>query len=555
MNKLKNASSSNLSNDKYGYDLVIATTQNSINSTAKHYLSKLEKKSVSVGRFKVTYFENDKENSKLVTYEELKKQFTDGHELFNIPNGDKSSEIFNILEKNNVDEISGFTAKLGLPKKNWNKKKDNIIELLDYKQVKYKLTCYEFNILSYKTTRHGFEWGNVAQGDSKHKKPWIFVVKVPLKDIAHKEGHLPDPVKNQTSTLTPGTFSVQKLILDLDKCFLHESPTIEGLDKESDEYTFLMEHFINGYIEGLKKNGGAILDYKINHFKKPEKSSLFITDINMNSKLNEADSGISTLCYLGTTDGKKPKSLSDFDWYWVDDKTTKGVMAVNRLQFAKILAKEILPVVQDCCFSVGAKVKNHHTSGADYTISATWPHSPDSIEYLSTGNTIVKMCWSSEADAKDDGWVSENRLKIECNFDVHIKFEGKQITVVRHLKFFIKLDNSDKKKGYPVDTTITDVYDLSINGEGMIILQKHSSNKDEQGKPLPSHWWSGLNNVTDSFSKWIKNLADSELHNINLDSLGNFYFPGGNVFAFKNPRFSDHQDLLAEISYSNPIVD
>jgi hypothetical protein len=47
-------------------------------------------------------------------------------------------------------------------------------------------------------------------------------------------------------------------------------------------------------------------------------------------------------------------------------------------------------------------------------------------------------------------------------------------------------------------------------------------------------------------------VVSTSFHSIPAATIKSFVFPGGRVFAFKDVRFSSHQDLVAEITYVTP---
>jgi len=74
------ASQSNLSAAQYGYDFVVATTQGSINSTMKWFLSDLTEPVVTV-----CYLDGES-GAEVIAYDELLK-LTNGYDPFEVPAG------------------------------------------------------------------------------------------------------------------------------------------------------------------------------------------------------------------------------------------------------------------------------------------------------------------------------------------------------------------------------------------------------------------------------------------------------------------------------------
>jgi hypothetical protein len=89
-------------------------------------------------------------------------------------------------------------------------------------------------------------------------------------------------------------------------------------------------------------------------------------------------------------------------------------------------------------------------------------------------------------------------------------------------------------------------------------LTAHLSSKYDHNPDTPridgfrDFWVGGLNSVIDGISQAVAPLASQNLRDIPLSVIQDYVFPGGKTFAFKSVGFSDHQDLVSHITYTEP---
>jgi hypothetical protein len=50
----------------------------------------------------------------------------------------------------------------------------------------------------------------------------------------------------------------------------------------------------------------------------------------------------------------------------------------------------------------------------------------------------------------------------------------------------------------------------------------------------------------------VKQLSQGDLHELPISELQSLVFPGAKIFTYKEPFFSDHQDLVCKITYVDP---
>jgi len=177
------ASQSFLSSPDYGYDYVVAVTQDSINATATAFLT-TRQPVVSA-----CYVADDNGDPKYIDYETLKKN-AKGTDPFKIT--EKTPDRETLVQ--NLDDAGfmfGFQAAMGLPAGFDARTLPDIITLgpTAADRVIYRLLCKSFllvelNQISHKkpvfrTVAQPKGPDDVPKGDPKGE-PWIFTYKVPL---------------------------------------------------------------------------------------------------------------------------------------------------------------------------------------------------------------------------------------------------------------------------------------------------------------------------------------------------------------------------------------
>jgi hypothetical protein len=110
--------------------------------------------------------------------------------------------------------------------------------------------------------------------------------------------------------------------------------------------------------------------------------------------------------------------------------------------------------------------------------------------------------------------------------------------------------------GNVADKTITDTYTLSVDQSGNLQAPPpHSDTQDNSQNvdvSLFANVFMNINNLIDAIKEKASSVVSTSFHSIPAATIKSFVFPGGRVFAFKDVRFSSHQDLVAEITYVTP---
>jgi hypothetical protein len=168
------ASQSNLSDPHYGYDLVVAVTQASVNTTLKELLLGLESPEVTI-----CYIYDDNNNLVPIDYQTLLVN-AQGSDPFKVANGSNPSTDKDLINLTNANYAGGVRAQIGLP----DVPLANLPPIATLGSgtsapVLFNLLCAEFQVTGFQYGPRGSAtWTNTSQPSGG--TPWYFSSNVYL---------------------------------------------------------------------------------------------------------------------------------------------------------------------------------------------------------------------------------------------------------------------------------------------------------------------------------------------------------------------------------------
>lgn len=556
------ATQSNLSNAHFGYDFVVATTQESINATMKEYLYDSEFPVVKM------YWNQDAMGNPVpVSYEDLMTQ-TNNTDPLMVPSWTAGEPMTpDIQNINNSNFYFAFEAQIGIPDDLDPSNIPNIIELPDAGQtVTFTLISREFTVVSCTFGRQGLtSFESVSQLPDS---PWLFKSKVDLTTIIDNN-NLPPDVQAQLDNFSSTAFSVQQLFFDLDNAALESVPEISGVEPGTPAYSLLEQVFIGAYFTAIQEAGQPVLNYSIIQ-KEPtgETSTLYLTNMELETSPyippsgQPTDSDLNTLNYLCATSGHTLPPASAFNWNWVEQSekaSFDGVTSINRSTFAEYLKAQLKEYVSSNCFKPSVNVS---FTDDDTQIKYEWSVDPDQTPTTTkpaTGSEVLSYSYSSsDSDDADLLGVTMGAMTLSTTFSATVTLSGNTIVVKQHLVIHTKVTaNLDSESWDPFDKTITDTYTLAVDDNGNLTTSKPTTHESDNSDPTPSENWfveafTDLNQLMDDVADWTQGFFATAFHSIPVNVAQKFVFPGGNTFAFKDVVFSQYQDLVAHITYIQP---
>jgi hypothetical protein len=580
---------SNLSDPHYGYDLVVAVTQASVNATMKQLLA-----GVSSPEVTVCYVYDEKNDLVPIDFRTLVAD-AKGSDPFKVHAGADPATDKDLINLSNVNFAGAVRARLGLPNVSLGKIPP-VVTLGEGASapVLFNLLCSEFTIAGFQYgPRAKVTWINqsLPSGD---QSPWYFSANVNLNSapVTPQEA-LPSAVKNRANQLkqTANAFTIQKLFLDLDTAILKSSPTIVGIDPGWQIWNLITAIFLKAYFAQLREKGDPVLSYSF-FVKAPKPATLDLGAISRECvpllqngqrirNPSPAQRDAATLVYCGSIATTAPVPVP-FTWNWVElgEVTAfSGVEAVRRDVFLKFFLELLNRDVAPLCINPNVEMGGGGLEvWAKYTIAQS--SSPARFQPVSAiqppgaggFTTLAKVDYSHPSHGSfslpldfmdEDGdfnyslsgtvSVSGNQIKVQVRATVYMYY-GHGETAFAHYTDLPGANYYDKVR--------TVIYTLGVNQNGELQVVPASSLEDNsapwnlhlKGIATDKGLTSGLRaaqahlaaHMDTVFSNYVAKLTDE------INGYHGWVFPGNDAFVFKNVAFSVGQDLVAQLTYLQP---
>ena len=564
---MTSSNASNLSSPKYGYDFVVATTQASINSTMKDFLSTRTEPTVTV-----CYIADPTGKPVRIDYTELKKR-ANNSDPFNVPNGTDVSVNADLRNLYGARFMMGFRARLGLPRATKPVLPDIVVLGSDTSGVQFNMLCSEFTVVQLEPGNGwaGPSWTNISQSPNE---PWVFTSKVDLR-LSTVDGSaysgLPPDVQKQIQNLGSQAFSVQQLLFDFTNASLMTVPQISGVTVGTSVYVMLQQYFVGAYFVQMQKESQPLLGCSI-VMKDAPVSTLRLTSFNfgVNAYVNSTGQEIpkptpeqkqlATLNYLCAANNHSLPPPVKFSWNWVDASQVTdhdGIISINRNTFANYFQSQLMDPARKCCIlpSVRVYLTDPFNSTVNYSWSLAAGQEPK-VNSPATGKTVLALSYDS-GERRDTAGAGGDmgEMMLRNTYNITVDFSGTTIVVTQHLVcyMYVRVFQTGGS-GNLVDKTITDTYDISINASGQLGTTQKSVPKDSSYSPSVDgalNFFTNFNDISNSVRDKIREFTASRLQDMPISAVQNYVFPGGKTFLYKNVGFSDYQDLVAMISYKD----
>jgi len=600
-------SQSNLSNPAYGYDLVVASTQKSINLAMKEFLD-----GITAPEVIVCYVYDNSNNLVPISYDDLKRN-ANGADPFTVHNGADPNTNPDLKNLINAGYAGGFKAQIGLPDVDDPTTLPPIVTLGAGVEapVTFNLLCSEFQISGFDYgPRNSVKWVNVPQ---PHDNPWYFTSQVNLNLTAiNPNSPVPPSVQEKIQELLnsvgPGNFSIQHLFLDLDTAILLSAPTIVGvLPADWPVLSLLLTVFLDAYIKQLQKTGHPVLGYSCT-VTNPDQATLKLGAISREccplvngsgnpiinpTKLQQDAATFNYLCSTTTV----PPTPMRFEWNWVeldDLGAFSGVQAIRRDIFVKFLATVFDDLITPISYApaiswsqqgsdgyVGLTINTPTDGGAQFTPKslADTPVTPgDSTEILSLDFHRPATASISPAGIGFLGdWFSYTfNYNLTGDVSVLEKDNSPYIKLRLHARCWEEFAHHeawiahyhDLPGANYIDSTVEVLFQISVTDDGKLVVNPATPTVSNKGIPWV-FYTEGLyglakdyrhttgeasQGVQDSVSNTINGTftdVASSLQSI-LNNAHSWVFPGSGTFMFSKITLSNYLDLVTQTTYIQP---
>ncbi|KJK67929.1 hypothetical protein P875_00108865 [Aspergillus parasiticus SU-1] len=559
------AEESHLSVRQNGYDFVVASTQQSLNTGLKEFFDKFGQPPVEV----CFIVDSNGAIVETITLDELKER-SGGVDPFTIPHGtDWNDERIQALF--NVRFMVGFQFQIGLPgPPSEYKELPDIIELGENaRNIGFRLMCKEF-IIVINNPPGGWgapgSWDVFKQSDEVNGKSqrWFFETSVNLVredlpnnlDTFYFDTHPEEKaaILRALENLSGTAFSLQQLMFDLDSTVVQRIPDIKGIPPESTAYRALDQYFKNYYVGQTRRDGLPLLGITA-VAEEDDPSQLVMTayERQVTSHNNPAASTLDNVCM--TNDRSLPAAYA-FDWNWVtEDQIEDGVhgaLAINRTILSNIFAEQLLkPIPEFCCKFYAFWTRSH----PPVLLGAVFePGQNPDIQMNPTGDTPLEMRYDFKVkevqesrDFSSEGWeASEEYI---CS----LSMERSSVTVKHRIEFNLKGIQDFNSHCGSLTIEVKYNYTLTVDAGGTLRLSGNDPTIltwDELDAGAFDQY--KLGRAVDEIREFADMIVNDSLEDRPFNQLQSFVFPGSKVFMFTNARFSDYQDLVCDLRYLAP---
>jgi hypothetical protein len=597
--------SSHLADARYGYDLVVSTTQESINAGLLQYL---QNTSATQPYHHLLFLADNKGTPSVrLTLAELLAR-TGNVNPFEIPSGTSTTDP-RIQKLYGVRFVCGIRLRTGVPpglmqsvpgKGPQIKLPAPIVELGNSaNNVSFNMYCSDVTVISFHPPGGYNDEGTWTWYSQPSGTPWYVTTRTDLTS-ENLDKTLNTPYFNNNpeqkkqllarlNNLSGSAFSLQQLLFNLDSAVAQTTPKFVGVNDEEAEY-LLGIGFVKLWSDQAKEQGLPLIGVTA-VAQSPDGSPLRLTSLTRYvSPVLDPNTGAiirnptpleisaTTLNYLCATNGHRLPGASSFSWNWIDPQEisqSSGVMAVKRDVIAAYFVEQMLPQAKKSCIEPWTDVDAYNIiGGVRYSWSFTRGKTP-TVRYHNDGATVASLSYSHTARASDSMAATHGELNITSSYTCDIvsgvwKFLGmtlgetNEIAITQNLKISVYCQwAASGASANVVDKTLYDVYVVSVDSNGNLKTEPHPdpkkhtlTDRSESGSASGIiNFFTKINDLIDDVKGKSGDFLKASINPIPFDKLKSFVFPGARVFSYKTAAFSDYQDLVSLITYVNPTDD
>jgi hypothetical protein len=587
------ASQSNLSDPHYGFDLVVAVTQASVDVTLKELLLGLSAPEVTV------CYVYDENNSLVpIDYHTLLVN-AQGSDPFKVANGANPATDKDLVNLTNANFAGGVRAMIGLP----DVPLANLPPIATLgtgtsAPVLFNLLCAEFQVTGFQYGPRGSAtWVNASQPSGG--TPWYFSSNVYLNSTTvDPNSPVPQAVQQRISQLqheVQNAFSIQKLFLDLDTAVLESVPKIVGVPEGWPVWNLITTVFLGSYFSELQKKGDPVLSYSFT-LNAPRPTTLELgavsreccplLDVNGQPINNPtpAQQNAATLVYVGSHSTTPPVAVP-FTWNWMElnDVTAfSGVEAVRRdvflTYFNGLINQNVGPLCQATSVSLTHSGENFsvlYSSAQSGSPQVFRPIMPIGAPAADGFTDVSSLTFTN--NSHDDSTSSTDLVEIWGDFNynltgtVAIKDDKIRITVrataymsFAHREVFVNYTDLAGANYY--DKTLTVLYTLGVDQNGALQVTQTNNVADNSAKwnfsgggilglvGAEDDVKNGLTAVEQNLGAYIDSAFTGYVNEMTstINGYSAWVFAGNDAFTFRKVSFSQGLDLITQLTYVNP---
>lgn len=265
------------------------------------------------------------------------------------------------------------------------------------------------------------------------------------------------------------------------------------------------------------------------------------------------EASFSSLSYLCMTDGNTQQPAVPFTWNWIPatpNPDHDGVVAINKNHLAHYFHDRLKDMVPKYCINPITHL--YESGGVQYRCYFAPGQQPD-ISFPDSGSTVLS--YHHHGDDENAAGLNGNlgSLHVATDFQLDVDLRGNQIVVTQHFVIYLWVKQfTTSKEGDIINRTHVNTYTLAVGDDGALKIHEDTSEDDHDEDIHINGFLSGIigfNSVVDNVTNAAKESATVDLTDTPITLASDFVFPGGRTFTYRDPVFSDNQDLLAYITY------
>lgn len=571
-----------------GCSMVVAVTQDSVNSTLKEYLDHFDGDFINRA-YCVDVDENNRVIYKPVDYEEVKRAV--GMDLYGIPQEkDKRTKEQEEAIHKAYDEQGftlGFRFRIGLPEAQNVTALRDIVTFLEsdntsIANVLYTMYLKEFEIIKIAVVpQKGYIFTTLTQNPDN---PWYFTSRVKLNMKGGQFDSLPTEIKDklkpkdcQGNLNMDQLLSIQQLYMDLNTAKLTDEFELKDFSGDKEIYNLLKSGFLDGYVQECRKKGDMILGYFAKQFNpSDEQEFIWLRDFNFcitpyykeDGSVDNKNQGMYALNYLFSVPGQELGDIKRYAnavrWNWVDQAeagTIHGRMAVDRSglldQFVAHFTKSLKNLQMKPCAEINVnlvKVK-----------SKIWMEPDSAMPVFTYDDGRYKYSYKKSAEAHET-YLNKGKIALQYEVTSTISFANRRISFETSILCDANLTiNGSKAGGRLYNSTLFYGVELAVNQNGKLVVNPDKEVTEKKGNDsVKSETWIAIQTMglakkgMNSLKEYIQKGIDTYKEQAILDMKGAFsdmnywVFPGGRVFAFRDPEFNMEGNTMVGITYVEP---
>ncbi|KAH7229825.1 hypothetical protein BKA60DRAFT_628384 [Fusarium oxysporum] len=590
---------SNLNDPKYGYDFVVATTQESINAGLVQYLINIARKQKYTYRFFLRYKNPDPTVE--MDLDQL-LNMSGGINPFDIPtNTDWQDQ--RLQKMRDIGLVCSIRIRPGIPpgcivrvpgRGPQIRLPEPIITFGETaKDTIFNMYCSDVTVIKNNIPTKVEEMGSWVWYSQLPGDPWYFQTQTDLV-ISELDKNLNTPyfasnteerdaLKLKLENISGTAFSLQQLLFNLQEAIPHGSSSrFFGLADET-ALQLLKKNFTRIWSIFAKDHGEPVIGVTA-VAQEPSASPLQVTALErwispvVHARSPE-DLKATTLNYLCAINGNQLPGPQSFSWNWIEPKDvsqSSGVTSIKRNTIAQYLLDKILTQARKSCIQTIASVDADGSSGQLQWVFGFRPGQEPTLAFKDTGPIVASLYYSYTARSWGETPNDYGQLILNSTYSCSVvlgdyKWDqslplyykgGNTFTIIQRLLVMVEVlqGRSGAKqtgaKAMVVDKVLTDEYVISVDQNGGLTSSPTTnSTSTDKSQQINAGSVTGSFNVQELLQK-VKDssseFANAQLQSIPFNNMQSFVFPGAKVFSFNDASFSDSSDLCCLITYVNP---